>query len=198
VQIRKITDEEIEQFDQVHDGLDWGFYPDPADYGKCHYDAARRTLYLFMEYRAWKKSNWDLYQDITRLGVTPDVTIIADSAEPKSVADFRAYSSDPVPVLDVHGQPQFLNGKPVVIYGPSCRGAEKGPESVKYSIKWLQGLNAIVIDPQRCPYSAEEFLNYEYEQDPDGNFISEYPDKNNHSIDRVRYSTNMIWRRRGQ
>jgi len=199
VQIRKITDEEIKEFDHVYDGLDWGFYPDPADYGKCHYDAARRTLYLFMEYRAWKKSNWDLYQDITRLGIKPDVTIIADSAEPKSVADFRAYSTQPVQVLDADGQPMFYNtGKPIEIYGPSCRGADKGPESVKYSIKWLQGLTAIVIDPERCPYSAEEFLDYEYEQDPDGNFISEYPDKNNHAIDRVRYATNLIWRRRGE
>ena len=35
-------------------------------------------------------------------------------------------------------------------------------------------------------------------QDKDGNFISEYPDRNNHAIDAVRYGTNMIWRRRGQ
>jgi phage terminase large subunit len=199
VQLRKITDEEIAQFDRVLPGLDWGFYPDPADYGKCHYDAARRILYLFMEYRAYKKSNQDLYNDITRRGATADETIIADSAEPKSVADFRAYAGEPVQVLDADGQPVFTpDGKPVVLYGPSCRGAEKGPESVKYSIKWLQGLTAIMIDPERCPYSAEEFTNYEYEQDKDGNFISEYPDKNNHAIDRTRYATNLIWRRRGQ
>ena len=66
-----------------------------------------------------------------------------------------------------------------------------------YSIKWLQSLAAIVIDPERSPYAAEEFLEYEYEQDLDGNYISEYPDRNNHSIDRVRYATNLIWRRRG-
>jgi len=83
-------------------------------------------------------------------------------------------------------------------YGASARGAEKGPESVKYSIKWLQALKAIVIDNERCPYTAEEFLEYEYEQDPDGNYISEYPDRNNHAIDSARYGTNLIWRRRGQ
>ena len=48
-------------------------------------------------------------------------------------------------------------------------------------MKWLQSLTAIIIDPERAPYAATEFLEYEYEQDPDGNFISEYPDKNNHS-----------------
>lgn len=199
VQLRKITDEEIAQFDHVLHGLDWGFYPDPAHYGRQHYDAARRILYIFGEYRAWKRSNENLYKDITRLGATPDVTIIADSAEPKSVADFKAFAGEPVQVLDAFGQPVFMDdGRPLEIFGPSCRGAEKGPDSVSYSIKWLQGLTAIVIDNERCPYAAEEFIDYEYEQDPDGNFISEYPDKNNHAIDETRYATNLIWRRRGQ
>lgn len=52
--------------------------------------------------------------------------------------------------------------------------------------------------PQRCPETAQEFLEYELEQDPDGNFISEYPDRHNHHIDAVRYATNLIWKRRGQ
>lgn len=173
VVLRKITDEEIAQFDRVTWGGDWGYYPDPADFGPVHYDAARRKLYLFGEYRAWKQNNRQLYDGIKAAGYSDDLLLIADSAEPKSVADFREY-------------------------GATCRGAEKGPDSVKYSIKWLQGLTEIVIDPERCPYAAQEFLEYEYEQDPDGNYISSYPDKNNHSIDRVRYATNLIWRKRGQ
>ena len=40
LELRKITDEEIKQFDRVLHGLDWGFYPDPAHYSRCHYDAA--------------------------------------------------------------------------------------------------------------------------------------------------------------
>ncbi len=99
--------------------------------------------------------------------------MICDSAEPKSIADFREY-------------------------GASARGAEKGPESVKYSIKWMQSLKAIVIDPERAPYAGEEFLNYEHEIDKDGNYISDYLNVNNHSIDATRYATNLIWRRRGQ
>lgn len=172
-QIRAITDEEIAQFDHVLHGLDWGFYPDPAHYTRCHYDAARRVLYIFGEFRGWKLNNRQLYDAVKAAGYPDEVMLIADSAEPKSVADFREY-------------------------GAGARGAEKGPESVKYSIKWLQGLTAIVIDPERCPYAAEEFLEYEYEQDPDGNYISEYPDQNNHAIDAARYATNLIWRKRGQ
>jgi hypothetical protein len=55
-----------------------------------------------------------------------------------------------------------------------------------------------VIDPERCPFAAEEFTTYELEQDKDGNFISAYPDHDNHAIDETRYSTNLIWRKRGK
>lgn len=173
VQLRQITDEEIARFDRVLHGLDWGYYPDPAQYVRCHYDAARMTLYIFGEVRRLKASNRQLWDALVAYGLLPDDTLIADSAEPKSIADFREY-------------------------GASCRAAEKGPESVKYSMKWLQSLAAIVIDPERAPEVANEFLTYEYEQDKDGNVISEYPDAANHAIDAVRYATNLIWRRRGQ
>jgi len=173
VQLRAIPDAEVAQFDRVLHGLDFGYYPDPAAYNRVHYDAARMTLYIFAEYRAHKQSNRDLYDALVARGLTPEDLLIADSAEPKSIGDLRDY-------------------------GASSRGAEKGPESVKYSMKWLQSLRAIVIDPVRCPETAQEFLDYELEQDKDGNFISAYPDRNNHQIDAVRYACNLIWRRRGQ
>ena len=82
-------------------------------------------------------------------------------------------------------------------YGALIRGAEKGPDSVRYGIKWLQGLNHIYIDKRRCPYTFKEFTQYEYEQDKDGNFISAYPDADNHSIDAVRYAMERYANRRG-
>ncbi len=174
VQLRKITDEEIEQFDRILMGNDWGYFPDPYAWVKCHYDAARLTLYIFDELHALKASNRDTAKALKEeKKVQPDDMIIADSAEPKSVADYREY-------------------------GLNCYGAEKGADSVKYSMKWLQSLAAIVIDNERAPNAANEFINYELEQDKDGNFISEYPDRDNHFIDAVRYATNKIWRRRGQ
>jgi phage terminase large subunit len=99
--------------------------------------------------------------------------IIADSEDPKSIADFASY-------------------------GQLIRGAEKGSGSVEYSMKWLRTRAKIVIDPVRCPHHAREFTEYEFEKDKDGEFISAYPDRNNHSIDDTRYATNLIWRRRGQ
>ena len=78
------------------------------------------------------------------------------------------------------------------------RGAKKGPDSVEYSMKWLSGLAKIIIDPKRCPKSAEEFTTYEYPQDKDGNYITGYVDADNHCIDSVRYALNPIWRRKGE
>jgi phage terminase large subunit len=85
-----------------------------------------------------------------------------------------------------------------VYTGPDCRGADKKPGSVDYSMKWLQSLTAIVIDPERCPETAQEFLEYELNQDKNGDYISDYPEVNDDAIASVRYGTNLIWRRRGQ
>lgn len=51
-------------------------------------------------------------------------------------------------------------------------------------IKWLQSLKAIVIDPDRCPFPAKEFSEYEYERDAKtGEVLKGFPDAANHSID---------------
>lgn len=173
VEAQSIAGEQIEGFDRVLNGLDWGYYPDPWAFNRMHYDAARRTLYIFGEITAYKKGNRETADLLLKQGITPEDRITADSAEPKSVGDYRSY-------------------------GINCRAAEKGPDSVDYSMKWLQSLVKIVIDPRRCPDTYREFTAYEYERTKDGEIISGYPDANNHHIDAVRYATEQIWRRRGQ
>lgn len=173
VVIREITDEEIAQFDRLYNGVDWGWYPDPYHFTRCHYDAARLRLYIFTEYRCNKCSNRQTADKLIEMGITGNDLITCDSAEEKSVADYKSY-------------------------GLLARGAVKGPGSVEYSMKWLQSLVEIVIDNIRCPATAEEFLDYEYERDKEGNVISGYPDKDNHGIDAVRYATNPVWKRKGQ
>lgn len=49
-------------------------------------------------------------------------------------------------------------------------------------------VNEIIIDQQRCPNAVREFTGYELEQDKNGNFKGSYPDKDNHTIDAVRYA----------
>ena len=172
--IRELSDDEVKRFDNIYMGIDWGWYPDPFHWSKMHFDAARRTLYIFDEYRVNKMSNAETWERLRTLkGVTGQDLITADSAEPKSVGDYRSY-------------------------GSLCREAIKGPDSVRYGIKWLQSLKAIVIDPVRCPETAKEFQNYEYERTDDGEIVSGYPDENNHSIDSVRYAMERVWKRKGQ
>ena len=67
-------------------------------------------------------------------------------------------------------------------------GAKKGAGSVEHGIRWLRELAAIVIDPGCCPVAAREFSQYEYLRDRGGGFVSECPDRDNHTIDAVRYA----------
>lgn len=173
LEIREIADGELDRFDRVLMGIDWGWYPDPFHWQKCHWDPTRRTLYLTDEYRVNKQSNAQTWAALKeKKGVRAFDLITADSAEEKSIGDYRAY-------------------------GSMCRGANKGPDSRMYSFKWLQSLTKIVIDPVRCPCAAKEFREYEYERTKDGEILNSYPDGNDHSIDAVRYATEGIWRRKG-
>lgn len=173
LRISTIADEQIKRFDRIMSGVDWGWYPDPFAFNRVHYDAARRTLYIFDELTRRRTSNRDT-AELVMQRIDPDEYVTADSAEEKSCNDYRSY-------------------------GIICRGAEKGPGSVNYSMKWLQSLDSIVIDPERCPDTVKEFTEYEYERDnKTGEVIPGYPDVNNHHIDAVRYATNRIWKRRGQ
>ena len=162
VTARKISDDEIKMFDRIRRGLDFGYAVNPAHYTVCHFDKTRRRLYIFYEIHQVGLSNRKLAELIKGENKSNGL-IIADSAEPKSIAELRGY-------------------------GINIKGARKGPDSVEYGIKFLQGLEEIIIDPEKCPNTLREFINYELEKDKDGNFKAGFPDKNNHSIDAVRYA----------
>jgi PBSX family phage terminase large subunit len=173
IDLREITEEEINNFDYIYQGIDFGWFPDPLAWTKMCYNPSQKTLYIFDEFVINKMSNEDVWNYLKEnKGVKEDDLITADSAEPKSIGDFKSY-------------------------GAFIRSAEKGPGSVDYSMKWLASLTKIVIDPNRCPKSAEEFSTYEYEQDKDGNYISGYVDANNHCIDSCRYALNSVWKKKG-
>lgn len=158
---RQITDEEIQQFDRRRYGLDFGFAVDPLAFTAMHYDAKREILYIFDEIYQPKLTNRQAAVKIKKK-ITETALIRADSAEPKSIKELNEL-------------------------GLKAIAAKKGPDSVEFGIRWLQGLSAIVIDKKRCPNAYKEFVTYEYETTRDGQYISAYPDKNNHAIDAVRY-----------
>ena len=157
-----ITDEEIARFDKLRYGTDFGYALDPACFTASHYDSTRKLLYIFDEIYQ-KHLLHSKLAELIKGKVRSHDWVMCDSAEPKSIDE-------------LHGM------------GVNTLGAKKGPDSVEFGIKWLQSLRFIVIDPVRCPHTYDEFKKYEYEKDKSGEFISKYPDKNNHSIDSVRYA----------
>ena len=166
VQDIRLTDEQISEFDRLHYGLDFGFAVDPAAFVCMHYDSKRQNLYVFDEIYKLKLTNNQLFRLISRK-ITENALIWADSSEPKSITEIRHL-------------------------GGNIRGVKKGADSIEFGIRWLQGLNAIYIDKKRCPNTYKEFIGYEYERTKDGQFISAYPDKNNHAIDACRYGCQSI------
>jgi len=162
VTIRGITNEEINRFDRIKRGLDFGYASDPLHYTVCHFDKTRRRLYIFYEIHKVGMKNRVAVNEILKEN-KENKMVVADSAEPRTVSEFRDL-------------------------GLKIVGAKKGPGSVEHGTKFLQDLEEIIIDSKRCPNTAREFLNYELEKDKEGNFKADYPDKNNHSIDAIRYA----------
>ena len=170
LEVRDITDEEIITMDRIYQGVDFGWYPDQYAFLRTYYDSAREKIYLIDELYVNKWSNAQTAEWIKEKQYD-DYAIICDSAEPKSLNDYRDA-------------------------GLPARGAIKGPGSVEYGFKWLQN-RTIVIDPKRTPHAYEEIVAYEYDRDKGGNVVSGYPDKNDHAISALRYAYEPHFNRRG-
>ena len=162
VTIRVITKEERAMFDKIKQGLDFGYAADPLAFERMHYNKKQRRLYIFGEVYKVNLSNRAAVKEIKVLN--PENSYIkADSEEPRAIASFNEL-------------------------GLRVVSAKKGPGSVDHGMHFLsQELDEIIIDPYSAPNAAREFGSYELERDKNGNFKGGYPDKNNHSIDAVRY-----------
>lgn len=184
ITVREITNGEIQQMQYIYAGIDFGFSIDPAVFIRVAYDRKHDTVYLLDEIYKKHMGNKQLAEEIKAKGYdkTGQVkignefynerqTIICDSAEPKSISDLQS------------------NGLKAI----ACK---KYQGSVIYGIKWLQN-RRIVIDPARTPNAHREFISYEYETTKDGEFLADVPDRNNHTIDAVRYALDWLINRRG-
>jgi PBSX family phage terminase large subunit len=162
LEFRTITEEELARFDNIRQGIDWGYAADPFCFLRIHLDKKRKKLYIIDELMEIQLSNRKAADWIIDKGYN-DVQITADSEEPKSIDEMGRYEI-------------------------RIKGAIKGPGSVEYGEKWLNDLNAIIIDPDRTPKTAKEYENIDYATDKDGNIKNRLEDENNHSIDTTRYA----------
>lgn len=145
-------------FDNYRHGVDWGFAEDPFAYIKPHYDKTRKRLYICDEIEAVDLLNSQSAPMVKEKAGKGKV--ICDSAEPKSVAEYKTL-------------------------GVNAKGAKKGPGSIEYGIKFLQGLE-IIIHP-RCKNFRTEISKYKYKEDKSGKVLPVPVDKDNHLIDALRY-----------
>ncbi|MFI2777564.1 terminase large subunit, partial [Escherichia coli] len=154
----------VASFDNIRNGLDFGYATDPLAFVRWHYDKKKNGIYAVDEIYGVKISNREFAQKAKAKGYQSD-RIASDSAEPKSIAELN----------NEHGMSHVF-------------GVKKGPDSVQYGEEWLDDLDFICIDPLRTPNIAKEFENIDYQTDKDGNPKPRLEDKDNHTIDATRYA----------
>ena len=152
----------ISQFDNIRNGLDFGFANDPAAYNRMHYDKKRKLLYIFKELHKFGLTNPQLADRIKP--IINQERLTCDSAEPKSIQELKDHSVNAV-------------------------GAMKGKDSVNFGIQWLQGQD-IIID-RECQETINEFQVYQWKKTKQGETINTPVDKYNHHIDDIRYAMEL-------
>lgn len=164
VEAMEMSDAMISQFDNRRFAIDFGFSLDPCAFSGSHYDKNHRTVYVFDEIYETNLTNIDLAAKLKEKADEIGYEyIMCDSAEPKSIAELESFGINVLPVT-------------------------KSPDSRHFSYRWLQSLNKIYVDPQRCPNTYRELSQCEYEKSKSGMFISRYPQVNDHEIDSLRYA----------
>lgn len=171
LEIRTITDEEIEQQERIYQGQDWGWSPDPKAFIRLSYSHATETVMLLAELGGTCIRTKDMAQQIIDAGFD-DYEIRCGVDEKEHINDYKDS-------------------------GLVARESIAGPGSVKRTFEWLQ-CRKIVIDPARTPRAYDEFSSYEHEVDANGEIVDGYPDKDNHWIDAVRYATSPLSMKRGE
>ena len=168
----ELTDDDIMRFDNHRNGVDWGWFPDPWRFVRCEWQPGNARLIIFDEATANKRTPQETAEIVREKLTYSDYAgsaprfhqerVLCDDANP---GDIRVYAEA----------------------GIRAFNAEKG--NMRHaSYLFLAGLREIWIDPQRCPLTWREFSLCEYAKDRDGNYIDDFPDGNDHSIDAVRYA----------
>ena len=148
-----------ETFDIFRNGLDFGYANDPTAFNRLYYHRATKKLYVLAEWTAKGITNDRIAQAI-KPALNGDY-VVCDSAEPKSIAE--------------------LNN-----HGLRATGARKGKDSVSHGLQWLKQ-QKIVID-KNCVNTINNFQQYHWKKDKDGQSMNVPIDKYNDHIDAIRYA----------
>lgn len=168
LELREITDKEIETMPYFYHGLDFG-YEHPQAFIKCYYDRETDILYPIEEVYSKRCKNSTFAKKIKQY---KNVEIIADSARPDNISDMNDWGFD-------------------VVGAVKRWGSNKGRD---YCWEWLRQCNKIVVDRSRTPHLADELTKLEFELLKDGTFSSEYPKLNEDCTMALIYALNRVIR----
>ena len=139
-------------------GLDFGFSNDPS--ALEHVVQAHGDLYIDEEIYSTGLTNPEIARRAETEGVTKVDQIIADCAEPKSIAELRSHGLWVTP-------------------------SPKGNDSIVYGLDILKRYRIHVT--RRSIGLLGNLRSYKWDKDRDGNMTSKPEDRNNHGIDAIRY-----------
>ena len=140
-------------------GCDFGFN-DPTTFIRSAVDEKNKIIYVYEEH--WNQfMTVDDMEELLKKHNLNKVEFIADNARPEII--------------------EQLNRK-----GCKLKACKKGKDSIMTGIAFLQDYE-IIIHPS-CPKTYEEFTLYSFATDKDGNLLDKPEDRNNHTIDSLRYS----------
>lgn len=148
---------------QLYNGLDFGFFPDPAAFVRVGFNRAKKEVYIFRTLKGTHLTN-----DVLAKEVKPIIgreLVTCDSAEPKSIQELNDFNVSAIP-------------------------AQKGPGSLEFGLKWLRRMKIYVNTG--CEDMVFELMKYKFREDKDGNVLPQPVDKDNHLIDALRYALESI------
>lgn len=146
-------------------GLDYGYSLDPAAlYGIYYYDGG----YILDEEMYQVGMSNKRISDTIEEQESPQVLVVADSAEPKSIDEMKGY-------------------------GINITGAQKGKDSINYGIGLIQDQQVSMT--KRSVNLIREYRNYLWQVDKDGNILNVPEKRNDHAMDAIRYGLTALLRK---
>lgn len=142
-------------------GMDWGYVNDLTTLVCSLLVEEEKAIYIFDAWGDKGLTNEKIAAAITEKGFSKSV-IIADSAEPKSIDEVKEKGISRI------------------------KAAKKGKGSIIGGIQQLQAYRIYILPSLKGV--IEEFENYSWKKDKDGEYVNEPVDKYNHYIDALRYS----------
>lgn len=153
-------------------GIDFGFTNDPTTRVQIYADKKRKVAYLRERCYKTGMMNDAIAQDMADDGVTKNIPVYADCAEPKSIAEINRYGFSLV----------------------ACdKDAPVKSDKRKFQIQWLQGWKLYVT--KDSINLIRELRNYTWAKDKNGTLLNEPITTFDHLMDAMRYA---LWSHYGK